>query len=173
MSVSFNTTIHKPCLNPSCNGIKLYAGLKPQSQSFVAHGYQNLNKDFYQRIHKSLQSGTGRASRSRVKMMPIGTPRVPYRNREEGTWQWVDIWNALGQRFAMPLSRIALQSPAGSARGQADDIQNEAKELSRIRDYLFNELAKNTGQPAEKIFKDLSRVKKVQRRRSYGVWTYR
>ena len=27
--------------------------------------------------------------------MPIGTPRVPYRNREEGTWQWVDIWNAL------------------------------------------------------------------------------
>ena len=28
-------------------------------------------------------------------MMPIGTPRVPYRNREEGTWQWVDIWNAL------------------------------------------------------------------------------
>lgn len=34
---------------------------------------------------------------------------------------------------------------------QADDIQNEAKELSRIRDYLFNELAKNTGQPAERV----------------------
>lgn len=82
----------------------------------------------------------------------------------------------------MPLSRIALQSPAGAARGQvnklpfefvlvkafnvtrshylngqttnfsqADDIQNEAKELSRIRDYLFNELAKNTGQPAERV----------------------
>ncbi|KAF2545422.1 hypothetical protein F2Q70_00019827 [Brassica cretica] len=99
-----------------------------------------------------------------------------------------------GQRFAMPLSRIALTSPAGAARGQlykltnflqADDIQNEAKELSRIRDYLFNELAKNTGQPVEtvsfcchnsndtsesayddietmmmQIFKDLSRVKR-------------
>lgn len=28
-------------------------------------------------------------------MMPIGTPRVPYRNPGEGTWQWVDLWNAL------------------------------------------------------------------------------
>uniref|UniRef100_A0A1J3JFZ3 ATP-dependent Clp protease proteolytic subunit n=2 Tax=Noccaea caerulescens TaxID=107243 RepID=A0A1J3JFZ3_NOCCA len=244
MAVSLNTTLHQPCLSPSCS-IKLYSGLKPQSASFLTRGYQNLNKEFYGRVHKSLLSGTGKASRSRVKMMPIGTPRVPYRNREEGTWQWVDIWNALyrervifigqnideefsnqilatmlyldtlddsrriymylngpggdltpslaiydtmkslkspvgthcvglaynlagfllaagekGQRFAMPLSRIALQSPAGAARGQADDIQNEAKELSRIRDYLFNELAKNTGQPAERIFKDLSRMKR-------------
>ncbi|CAF2082831.1 unnamed protein product [Brassica rapa subsp. narinosa] len=239
-----------------CCSIKLYSGLKPQSSSFLTNGYQNLNKDFYGRIHKSLQSGTGKASRSRVKMMPIGTPRVPYRNREEGTWQWVDIWNALyrervifigqnideefsnqilatmlyldtlddsrriymylngpggdltpslaiydtmkslkspvgthcvglaynlagfllaagekGQRFAMPLSRIALTSPAGAARGQADDIQNEAKELSRIRDYLFNELAKNTGQPVETIFKDLSRVKRfnAEEAMEYGL----
>lgn len=101
----------------------------------------------------------------------------------------------------MPLSRIALQSPAGAARGQADDIQNEAKELSRIRDYLFNELAKNTGQPAERVsfvciiitksniydsecilyyddaewMTDLQRLEqneKVQRGRSYRVWTY-
>lgn len=28
-------------------------------------------------------------------MMPIGTPRVPYRVPGEGTWQWVDLWNAL------------------------------------------------------------------------------
>ncbi|MTV28662.1 ATP-dependent Clp protease proteolytic subunit, partial [Nitriliruptoraceae bacterium ZYF776] len=27
--------------------------------------------------------------------MPIGTPRVPYRVPGEGTWQWVDLWNAL------------------------------------------------------------------------------
>ncbi|GKA13895.1 ATP-dependent Clp protease proteolytic subunit-related protein 2 [Tanacetum coccineum] len=30
-----------------------------------------------------------------------------------------------GQRFAMPLSRIALESPTRGACGQADDIQNE------------------------------------------------
>lgn len=33
--------------------------------------------------------------RARIQMMPIGTPRVPYRTPGEGTWQWVDIWNAL------------------------------------------------------------------------------
>lgn len=34
---------------------------------------------------------------------------------------------------------------------QADDIRNEANELLRIRDYLFNELASKTGQPVEKV----------------------
>ena len=34
---------------------------------------------------------------------------------------------------------------------QADDIRNEANELLRIRDYLFSELAKNTGQSLEKV----------------------
>lgn len=90
-----------------------------------------------------------------------------------------------GNRSAMPLSRIALQSPAGAARGQvwissylkscprffrfttivyvcddmgqmtffsqADDIRNEANELLRIKDYLYNELSKKTGQPVEKV----------------------
>ncbi|KAJ6308242.1 hypothetical protein OIU76_017926 [Salix suchowensis] len=67
-----------------------------------------------------------------------------------------------GNRSAMPLSRIALQSPAGAARGQADDIRNEANELLRIRDYLYNELSKKTGQPFEKISKDLSRMKRFE-----------
>ncbi|KAA8526331.1 hypothetical protein F0562_008466 [Nyssa sinensis] len=49
-----------------------------------------------------------------------------------------------GNRFGMPLSRIAPQSPAGPARGQVDDIRNEANELLRIRDYLFKELANKT-----------------------------
>ncbi|MFS7973528.1 putative endopeptidase Clp [Helianthus anomalus] len=51
----------------------------------------------------------------------------------------------------MPLSRVALESPAGAARGQADDIQNEANELLRIRDYLFKELAEKTDQPVEQV----------------------
>jgi hypothetical protein len=36
-----------------------------------------------------------RATRARISMMPVGTPRVPYRTPGEGTWQWLDIWNAL------------------------------------------------------------------------------
>lgn len=34
---------------------------------------------------------------------------------------------------------------------QADDIRNEADELLRVRDYLYNELSKKTGQPVEKV----------------------
>ena len=30
-------------------------------------------------------------------MMPIVTPKVPYRTPGEGTWQWVDLWNAMYQ----------------------------------------------------------------------------
>ncbi|KAH9777494.1 ATP-dependent clp protease proteolytic subunit-related protein 2 [Citrus sinensis] len=202
-------------------------------------------------------------------MMPIGTPKVLYRTPGEGSWQWVDLWNALyrervifigqnideefsnqilatmlyldsvddskrvylyingpggdvtptlaiydtmqslkspvgthcvgfayhlagfllaggekGNRSAMPLSRIALDSPAGAARGQADDIRNEADELLRVRDYIFKELSRKTGQPFEKvsvpkadfynvswITKDLSRIKRFgsQEALEYGL----
>jgi hypothetical protein len=34
---------------------------------------------------------------------------------------------------------------------QADDIQNEAKELSRVRNYIFGQVSKNCGQPLDKV----------------------
>ncbi|CAK7355754.1 unnamed protein product [Dovyalis caffra] len=246
MAFSLNANLNQPSL--SC-GTKLYSGLKLQCPSLYATGRPNLTAEFYSKVNKSLQCGTRnhKSTQAAVKMMPIGTPKVPYRTPGEGTWQWVDIWNALyrerilfigqnideefsnqilatmlyldtiddskrmylyingpggdltpslaiydtmqslkspvgthcvgfaynlagfllaagekGNRSAMPLSRIALQSPAGAARGQADDIRNEANELLRIRDYLYNELSKKTGQPFEKINKDLSRMKRFE-----------
>lgn len=45
-------------------------------------------------------------------------------------------------RFVIFLMNVAVQ---------ADDIQNEANELLRIRDYLFKELAQKTGQPVEQV----------------------
>ncbi|KAJ0906432.1 putative endopeptidase Clp [Helianthus annuus] len=88
-----------------------------------------------------------------------------------------------GQRFAMPLSRVALESPARSCSWSgwnisscqesfaADDIQNEANELLRIIDYLFKELAEKTGQPVEQVHKDLSRIKRfnAQEALDYGL----
>ncbi|KAI4372715.1 hypothetical protein MLD38_010914 [Melastoma candidum] len=243
--------------SPLCCGSKLYSGLKLQSPSLLATARPNLSVELHRKVHQSLlHCRNNKPARAQVRMMPIGTPRVPYRTPGEGTWQWVDLWNALyrervifigqnideefsnqilatmlyldsiddgkriyfyingpggdltpslaiydtmqslkspvgthcvgyaynlagfllaagekGNRFAMPLSRIALQSPAGAARGQADDICNEANELLRVRDYLFNELAKKTGQPAEKVFADLSRVKRfnAQEALEYGL----
>nr|GMD98591.1 14 kDa zinc-binding protein [Ipomoea batatas] len=64
-----------------------------------------------------------------------------------------------GYRTAMPLSKVGLEAPAGAVRGQADDVQNETEELIRIKNYLFKELSEKTGQPIEKIQKDLSRLK--------------
>ncbi|KAJ0677473.1 putative endopeptidase Clp [Helianthus annuus] len=79
---------------------------------------------------------------------PIGTHCVGYAYNLAG---FLLAAGEKGQQFAMPLSRVALESPAGAARGQADDIQNEANELLRIIDCLFKELAEKTGQPVEQV----------------------
>ncbi|PKU86431.1 ATP-dependent Clp protease proteolytic subunit-related protein 2, chloroplastic isoform X1 [Dendrobium catenatum] len=246
-----------PRTSLSCK-TKVFIGLKPQSAGTFNPMKPNVNVDFHCRVHRSisLRNLNKKYARPNISMMPIGTPRVPYRTPGEGTWQWVDLWNALyrervifigqhideefsnqvlatmlyldsmddskklhlyingpggdltpsmaiydtmqslkspvgtncvgyaynlagfllaagekGNRVAMPLCRIALQSPAGAARGQADDVRNEANELLRIRDYLFGELAKKTGQPIEKINKDLSRMKRfnAQEALEYGM----
>lgn len=44
-----------------------------------------------------------------------------------------------------------LHHPSGSARGQASDIQNEARELLRIRGYVNKMLAEATGKPIERV----------------------
>ncbi|KAK1564536.1 hypothetical protein Q3G72_005269 [Acer saccharum] len=93
---------------------------------------------------------------------PIGTQCVGYAYNLAAfllvaDWQEKRI---IALQCPMPLSRIALQSPAGAARGQADDIRNEANELIRIKDHLYGELAKKTGQPLEKINQDLRRMKR-------------
>lgn len=46
-------------------------------------------------IFTHIRLSNKRATRARISMMPVGTPRVPYRTPGEGTWQWLDIWNAL------------------------------------------------------------------------------
>ncbi|KAK8961214.1 hypothetical protein KSP40_PGU013224 [Platanthera guangdongensis] len=85
----------------------------------------------------------------RALKSPVGTNCVGYAYNLAG---FLLAAGEKGNRVAMPLCRIALQSPAGAARGQADDVHNEANELLRIRDYLFGELAKKTRQPIEKVW---------------------
>ena len=64
---------------------------------------------------------------------------------------------AKGKRLALPHSRIMIHQPSGGTRGQATDIQIEAKEILRLRHQLNNIYAKNTGKPIEKIEKDMDR----------------
>jgi ATP-dependent Clp protease protease subunit len=44
-----------------------------------------------------------------------------------------------------------LHHPSGAARGQASDMNREAVELMRTRDYMDNILAEATGQPFDKV----------------------
>ncbi|KAJ0261321.1 hypothetical protein HA466_0044650 [Hirschfeldia incana] len=49
----------------------------------------------------------------------------------------------------------------------ADDVQKEAKELSRIRDYIFNELTKKYRTAYRKDIQRFEQIETVRLRRSY------
>ena len=64
---------------------------------------------------------------------------------------------AKGKRFALPHSEIMIHQPLGGAKGQATDIEIQAKQILRIKATLNEILAKNTGKPLEIIEKDTDR----------------
>ena len=62
-----------------------------------------------------------------------------------------------GKRYALPSSRIMIHQPLGGAQGQATDIEIQAKEILRLKDYLNNILKENTGKSIEVIRQDTDR----------------
>ena len=62
-----------------------------------------------------------------------------------------------GKRFALPNARIMIHQPLGGARGQATDIEIQAKEILRMKEILNQILSQNTGQKLAKIAKDTDR----------------
>lgn len=63
-----------------------------------------------------------------------------------------------GCRASLPHASIILQQPKSYARGQASDIQIRAKEVLANKETMIEIFAQNTGQPAEKIAKDMDRL---------------
>jgi len=61
------------------------------------------------------------------------------------------------RRFCLPNTRFLLHQPAGGTRGMAADIEIEAKEILRMRERLVRIIAEETGQPIERINKDIHR----------------
>ena len=51
-----------------------------------------------------------------------------------------------GMRYSLPNSRIMIHQPSGGARGQATDIEIQAKEILRLRKALNEAYVKHTGQ---------------------------
>ena len=64
---------------------------------------------------------------------------------------------AKGKRFALPNSEIMIHQPLGGAKGQATDIEIQAKQILRIKEKLNRILAENTGKPLETVVKDTDR----------------
>ncbi len=65
----------------------------------------------------------------------------------------------VGQRFALPNSRIMLHQPSGGFQGQATDIEIHAKEILALRRRLNDIYVKHTNQTIDIIEKNLERDK--------------
>ncbi|MEN9220954.1 MAG: ATP-dependent Clp protease proteolytic subunit [Thermostichus sp. BF3_bins_97] len=63
-----------------------------------------------------------------------------------------------GKRFALPHSRIMIHQPSiGTIQGQASDIEIRARETLRVKKRMNEILAHTTGQPLERIERDVER----------------
>jgi len=77
-----------------------------------------------------------------------------------------------GKRFALPQSRIMIHQPlVGGISGQATDIVVEAKEMAYTRETLERIMARHTGQPVEKITRDMERnyYMSAEEAKAYGI----
>jgi ATP-dependent Clp protease, protease subunit len=76
------------------------------------------------------------------------------------------------KRFSLPNSRVLIHQPWMSGlQGQATDIDIHAKEILRIRTILNKILAHHTGQPLERIEKDVERdyIMTADQSKEYGI----
>lgn len=64
---------------------------------------------------------------------------------------------AKGKRFELPHSQVLIHQPSGGAQGQQTEIEIAATEILKTRKMLNGILAKNSGQPIEKIQADTER----------------
>jgi len=76
-----------------------------------------------------------------------------------------------GKRFALPNSEIMIHQPHGGAKGQASDLEISARRILRLRQKLNEFLAERTGQPLEKIARDVDRdyFMSAEEAKAYGI----
>jgi len=80
---------------------------------------------------------------------------------------------APGKRLALPNARVLMHQPAmGEAgQGQASDIEIQAAEILRMRTWLEETMAHHTGQPVEKVNRDIDRdnILSAAQAKDYGI----
>ena len=78
---------------------------------------------------------------------------------------------AKGKRFALPNSEIMIHQPLGGARGQATDIEIQAKEILRMKEMLSQIMADCTGKSLSEILNDTERdnYMSAEEAKNYGL----
>ena len=78
---------------------------------------------------------------------------------------------AAGKRSALEHARIMIHQPSGGAQGQSRDIEITAREIVKIRQELYEILAKHSGKSFEEIEKDsdLDYWMKSEEAKAYGL----
>ncbi len=61
------------------------------------------------------------------------------------------------RRFCLPQTRFLIHQPSGGAGGPASDIAIQAKEIIKARERIAQVIARETGQPLERVMQDIER----------------
>ena len=64
-----------------------------------------------------------------------------------------------------------IHQPLGGAEGQASDVEIRARQMIKLKQNLAKIMAKNTGQPLEKVERDIDRdyFMNAEEAKKYGI----
>ncbi len=84
---------------------------------------------------------------------------------------WILAAGTKGRRKALPNARVMIHQPLGGTRGQATDIEIQAKEILFIREKMNVIMEKHTGKPASQIKLDTERDRYLSapEAKEYGI----
>lgn len=84
---------------------------------------------------------------------------------------WLLAAGEKGKRTALSNARVMVHQPMGGARGQASDIDIQAKEILTLRERMNDILAERTGQEMATIIADTERdnYMSAEEARQYGI----
>jgi ATP-dependent Clp protease, protease subunit len=76
-----------------------------------------------------------------------------------------------GKRFALPHAKVMIHQPSGYVGGQVSDIEIQAEEITKTREVLNKIVSNHTGQPIERVAKDIDRdyYMDAAQSKEYGV----
>lgn len=62
-----------------------------------------------------------------------------------------------GRRFIQPNAKVMIHQPSGGARGQASNIEIQAREIIKTKELSAKILSENCSRPYDRVIKDLDR----------------